>query len=107
MTSLPEQIAVMAPVAEVVKSGARQDSACAVISFSERTPQRWQRNVQRGDQRPARVQEPANRLSVLERDQLLAIANFARFANLPPSQTCRAWSIKGCTWRRSRLSTGC
>ena len=86
MTSLPERIEVMALVAEAVQAGARQDSACAAISFSERTLQRWQRDVQRGDQRPARVQEPANRLSVLERDQLLAVANSAEFANLPPSQ---------------------
>jgi len=42
--------------------------------------------MQRGDQRPARVQKPSNRLSVVERGQLLAVANCAEFANLPPSQ---------------------
>jgi transposase InsO family protein len=86
MTALAERIEVMALVADAVKAGARQDSACAAISFSERTLQRWQRDMQRGDQRPARVQKPSNRLSVVERGQLLAVANCAEFANLPPSQ---------------------
>ena len=86
MTALPERIEVMAMVAEAVKAGARQDKACAAISFSERTLQRWQRDVLRGDQRPARVQMPTNRLSALERGQLLAVANSDEFASLPPSQ---------------------
>jgi putative transposase len=86
MTSLPKRTEVMALIADAVKAGARQDSACAAISFSERTLQRWQRDVFRGDQRPARVQAPNNRLSVLERGQLLAVANCAEFANLPPCQ---------------------
>lgn len=86
MTALPERLAVMSLVAEAVDAGARQDKACAVISLSERTLQRWQRDVLRGDQRPVRVQAPQNRLSTLEREQLLAVANSDEFASLPPSQ---------------------
>ena len=40
----------------------------------------------RGDQRPLRIQTPNNRLSTLERQRLLAIANSAEFRHLPPSQ---------------------
>jgi len=86
MTGLPERRAVMDLVAEAIGAGARQDKACAAISLSERTLQRWQRDVLRGDQRPVRVQAPSNRLSELEREQLLAVANSEEFANLPPSQ---------------------
>ena len=86
MTGLPERHAVMDMVAEAVGAGARQDKACAAISLSERTLQRWQQDISRGDQRPARVQAPGNRLSALERDQLLAVANSEEFASLPPSQ---------------------
>jgi len=86
MTGLPERRAVMSMVSEAVGAGARQDKACAAISLSERTLQRWQRIVLRGDQRPIRVQAPGNRLSELERDQLLAVANPEGFASLPPSQ---------------------
>jgi len=58
----------------------------AAISFSERTLQRWQRDAQRGDRRPTRVQAPRNRLSALERGQLLAVANSDEFASMPHSQ---------------------
>jgi len=86
MTGLPERLAVIALVAEAVGAGARQDKACAVISLSERTLQRWQRDASCGDRRPARVHTPNNRLSALERDQLVAVANSDEFASVPPSQ---------------------
>lgn len=86
MTGLPERRAVMDLVVEAVGAGARQDKACAAISLSERTLQRWRRDISRGDQRPVRVQAPSNRLSALERDQLLAVANSEEFASVPPSQ---------------------
>jgi transposase InsO family protein len=88
MTSLPERDQVMALVAEAIVAGARQDRACEVISLSERTLQRWKNDQAGGcgDRRPARVQTPRNRLSELERQRLLAIANSAEFGHLPPSQ---------------------
>lgn len=88
MTALPERGQVMALVAEAIVAGARQDRACEVISLSERTLQRWQndRASGDGDRRPARVQTPKNKLSILERQHLLAIANSAEFGHLPPSQ---------------------
>lgn len=88
MTSLPERGQVMAMVAEAIAAGARQERACQVISLSERTLQRWQndRSSGAGDRRPTRVQAPKNRLSELERQRLLAIANSPEFGHLPPSQ---------------------
>src|ERR1700692_1339849 len=88
MTSLPERDQVMALVAEAIVAGARQERACEVISLSERTLQRWKNDQAGGvgDRRPARVQTPRNRLSELERQRLLAIANSAEFGHLPPSQ---------------------
>lgn len=88
MTTLPERGQVMALVAEAIVAGARQDRACEVISLSERTLQRWQNGqaAGAGDRRPARVQTPKNRLSELERQRLLAIANSPEFGHLPPSQ---------------------
>jgi putative transposase len=88
MTSLPKRDQVMAVVAEAIVAGARQERACEVISLSERTLQRWQNDRAEGacDRRPARVQEPKNRLSELERRRLLAIANSPEFGHLSPSQ---------------------
>jgi putative transposase len=88
MTSLPERDQVMEMVTEAVAAGARQERACEVISLSERTLQRWQKDhvAGTGDRRPKRVQTPTNQLSELERQHLLAIANSPEFGNLSPSQ---------------------
>lgn len=86
MTTLSERGQVMVLVSEAIVAGARQGPACAAISLSERTLQRWQRDRLCGDQRPMRVQEPKNRLSVLERERLLSVANSDEFGHLPPSQ---------------------
>lgn len=94
MTDLSERDQVIGLVSEAMTAGARQDRACAAISLSARTMQRWQSDVlrggsgssSRGDQRPLRVQAPPNKLSALERQRLLAIANSVEFGHLPPSQ---------------------
>lgn len=88
MTALPERDQVMAMVAEAVKAGARQERACAIISLSERTLQRWHndRGQGAGDRRPARIQMPGNKLDALERRRVLAIAHSPEFGHLAPSQ---------------------
>lgn len=88
MTALSQRDQVMDLVAEAVGAGASQWRACEVIALSERTLQRWQNDRAEGacDRRPARVQTPKNRLSELERQRVLAIANSLEFGHLPPSQ---------------------
>jgi transposase InsO family protein len=88
MTALAQRDQVMAMVTEAMNAGASQGRACKVISLSERTLQRWQNDRAEGacDRRPARVQTPKNRLSELEREHVLAIANSPEFGHLPPSQ---------------------
>lgn len=86
MTSLAERNKIMVLLAEAIAAGARQDRACAVISLSRRTLQRWQCDKLSGDQRPVRIQEPKNKLSELERKHLLTIVNSDEFGHLSPSQ---------------------
>jgi len=86
MTTLTERDRVMALVAEAMVAGARQDRACAAISLSERTLQRWQSDKSCPDQRPLRVQLPKNKLSLPEREHLLTVVNSDEFGHLPPSQ---------------------
>lgn len=86
MTTLVERGQIITMVQEAMNSGARQDRACAVISLSERTLQRWQVDQSRGDQRPGRMQIPTNSLSALERERLLMVANSEEFGKLSPSQ---------------------
>lgn len=86
MTSLAERDKIILLILEAVTSGARQARACSVISLSPRTLQRWRLDPLCGDQRPARIQEPKNRLSELERKRLLSVVNSDEFGDLPPSQ---------------------
>jgi transposase InsO family protein len=97
MTSLSERNVVLALVDEAVVDGARQERACALISLSERTLQRWKNDQvnQCADRRPERVQTPKNRLSLHERQQVLAIANSPEFGHLPPSQIVPRLADKG------------
>jgi len=88
MTTLPQRDELMSMVAEAIEAGAGQGRACAAIALSERTLKRWQYDKAQGacDRRPARVQTPKNRLTELERQRVLAIANSPEFGHLPPSQ---------------------
>jgi putative transposase len=85
MTDLAARKTILALVDIAVDSGARQEQACAVISMSVRTLQRWRKETD-GDQRPGRVQQPRNRLDDVARQRILAVANSAEFGHLPPSQ---------------------
>lgn len=86
MTSLAERERVLGWVAEAVEAGARQSRSCAVISLPARTLQRWRRDPTRGDQRPARVQTPTNKLGPDECQHLLAVMNSPEYGHLPPNQ---------------------
>ena len=91
MNPLPQRdqvMALVALVADAIIAGARQERACEVISLSERTLQRWQKDRAEGacDRRPERIQAPKNKLDELERRRLLAIANSPEFGHLSPSQ---------------------
>lgn len=86
MSTLTQRSNIIALVGQAIEDGARQDRACEVISLSERTLQRWQRDQSRGDQRPIRVQEPKNALSAQERQAVLAVAQSEEFGHLCPSQ---------------------
>lgn len=86
MTTLTQRGHVIALLSEAIVMGARQDRACAAICLSERTLQRWQGDALRGDQRPMRLQTPKNKLSALERERIVAVANSQEFGHLPPGQ---------------------
>lgn len=74
---------------ESCAAGARLAEACKILDLSPRTVQRWrQGGTVKADGRKAAAQGriPANKLAEPERAEILAIANAARFAHLPPSQ---------------------
>lgn len=74
---------------EACVAGARQSKACKVLGISSRTLQRWQENGQvkaDGRGKPDTCSKPHNKLSTLERQRILDIANSREFAHLPPNQ---------------------
>jgi transposase InsO family protein len=86
MTLLAQRGEIILLVLEAIDAGARQSRACTAIGMTQRTFQRWQRTPLCGDQRPARLQTPKNKLCAREREHLLTVANSAEFGHLPPSQ---------------------
>lgn len=73
-------------IAEAQKAGARQAPACQIIGMSERTLQRWSDPSNASDHRLETRRCPANKLSELERQRVLKIANEPEYADLPPSK---------------------
>ena len=80
---------MVAIVKEACAAGARQSKACKVIGISSRTLQRWSKGeLVQVDGRgiAATRREPGNKLSSLERQRILEVANSQEFAHLAPSQ---------------------
>ena len=74
---------------EACAAGACLESACGVLGISARTLQRWTEGggvKEDGRLAAGRVRTPANKLRIEERQRIVAIANSAEFASLPPSQ---------------------
>ena len=87
MTAHEERKQVIVLLNESIIAGARQAQACEVLGLSERTLQRWQTGeTVHCDQRPLREYQPPHKLTVMERAEVLAVANSDEFGHLPPSQ---------------------
>ena len=67
-------------------AGARQSGACEVMAISARTYQRWIDSLDKGDGRLTAKHEPANKLTELERQRMIKIANEPEYADLSPSK---------------------
>lgn len=75
-------------IQEANRNGARLQVACEELNINVRTYQRW---VADGgvkvDERPtAKRKKPKNKLSLEEKDEIIAIVNQDEFADLPPTQ---------------------
>ncbi len=76
-----------------LKNGCRQSVACQDLEISEKTFKRWLINPE--DKRHGPLRTPANKLSDLERQQLLNYANNEEYCDLPPSQIIPKLADKG------------
>jgi transposase InsO family protein len=85
MIGLTERQTIVAWVAEAEAGGARRARIASLLGISTRTLQRWPRTGG-VDRRTTRRAVPPHTLSAEERAEVLAVANSAEFAHLPPSQ---------------------
>jgi putative transposase len=73
-------------IAAATAAGARRAPACELLGLSVRTVERWQRQGEGGDRRAGPRREPANKLSPVERRQVLALASAPEYRDLSPQQ---------------------
>ena len=73
-------------VDEMVAEGVSVVAATKVIGVSARCVERWRRQQGGEDQRRGPKSEPANKLSVKEREHVLSVANSAEYRDLAPKQ---------------------
>jgi putative transposase len=76
-------------------SGARQKKACEVIGISTKTIQRWESSTCAEDGRLVAKHSPKNKLSEMEYQRVLKVANSAEYGHLPPSQIVPKLADKG------------
>lgn len=81
-----ERETIISLVGEAQASGARQSKACEIIGISAKTLQRWNQPDNAQDGRLDAPHEPPNKLTELERQRLIALANEPDYADLPPSK---------------------
>lgn len=79
-----ERTEIIELITEANNSGARQSKACDIIGLSAKTLQRWMKSDSQIDGRLERKDEPKNKLSELERQQIRVVANQEKYAHLPP-----------------------
>lgn len=71
---------------EARAAGARQSRACESIGISAKTYQRWIRPENVADGRLEAKHTPANKLTALERQRIIKLANTQEHVDLPPNK---------------------
>ena len=82
-------------ITEATTSGARQEKACNAIGISDRTYQRWSQKNNIKDGRLDTKHVPANKLTVLERQRIIKVANSPEYAALAPCKIVPLLADKG------------
>ncbi len=90
-----ERAEIITLINEARASGARQSKACECIGISAKTFQRWSRPDKARDGRLDAKREPGNKLTELERQRIIKVANEPEYADLPPSKIVPKLADKG------------
>lgn len=84
---------MLSAIEDAVKQGARRAAVCERLGVSARTAQRWQ--TQPPDARHGPNTEPLNKLTEVERQVLIAVANSAEFRDVSPKQIVPSLADQG------------
>ena len=84
----------MLQIEEASQSGCRTGPACSAVGIDKRTFERWRKSPN-GDQRRGPITAPANKLSELECQEILLVANSAEHQDKSPSQIIPLLADKG------------
>jgi transposase InsO family protein len=98
MIDLEDRQEIARDIDAACHAGARLRPACEVVGITIRTLQRWKtgQGLVTGDGRPAAVRgTPSHALTPAEREQILSVANEARFADMPPARIVPALADEG------------
>jgi transposase InsO family protein len=79
-------VSILGLIAEALEAGARQQPACELIGLSVRTLERWRAQDTGNDRRRGPKSLPSNKLSEVERRQVLEIMNSPEYRSLAPKQ---------------------
>ncbi len=90
-----EREEIMTLVDEARDAGAKQSKACECMGISAKTFQRWCRPDNARDGRLDAKHEPCNKLTELERQRIIKVANEPEYADLPPSKIVPKLADKG------------
>lgn len=82
-------------IKEAQEAGASQLKACEIIGISAKTLQRWSQVDNEEDGRLEAKHAPSNKLSVSERECIVATVNSPEYADLPPSKIVPKLADKG------------
>lgn len=81
-----DRIEIMALIKEARHSGARQSRACEIMGLSPKTIQRWSQSQSHQDGRIEAKQSPSNKLTELEYQRIIKVANQPEYADLSPGK---------------------
>jgi len=87
MIPLKQRNTILTLCNEATASGARQHKACDIIGISVKTIQRWKKPTElQDDKRQTREFIPANKITPVERQEILSVVNTAEFCDMTPNQ---------------------
>ena len=84
LTERQDRNRIIDQINEAKRVGARFAPACNLLGISIRTLERWQKPCHYEDRRKKAKRRVVNKLTLDERQQVIAIANESRFKDLPP-----------------------